>query len=61
MYSLKILAPFLLQYCANEFVTGQGDYCVINQSPPQVTRYYEPGKSCYVNGTFHLKCENNYD
>jgi len=27
-----------------------------NHKPPMV-RYYEPGKSCYVNGTFYSKCE----
>jgi len=27
-----------------------------NHKPP-VVRYYEPGKSCYVNGTFYSKCE----
>ncbi len=23
-----------------------------------VIKYYEPGKSCYVNGTFYTKCED---
>jgi hypothetical protein len=23
-----------------------------------VVKYYEPGKSCYVNGTFYTKCED---
>lgn len=48
----------MLQYCANGFITGQGDYCVINRSQPQITRYYEPGKACYVNGVFYSKCED---
>ena len=26
------------------------------QQPP-IVRYYEPGKSCYVNGIFYTKCE----
>jgi hypothetical protein len=24
-----------------------------------IIRYYEPGKSCYVNGTFYSKCEDS--
>ena len=58
MYTLKLLAPFLLQVCANEFVSGQGDYCVVDNSNPQVVKYYEPGKSCYANGIFYPKCED---
>ena len=58
MYTLKLLAPFLLQVCANEFVSGQGDYCVVDNSKPQVVKYYEPGKSCYANGIFYPKCED---
>jgi len=58
MYTIKILAPFLLQMCANEFVSGQGDYCVVDNSKPYAVKYYEPGKSCYVNGTFYQKCED---
>jgi len=38
--------------------TGQGDYCVVDNSKPNVVKYYEPGKSCYVNGTFYSKCED---
>jgi len=38
--------------------TGQCDHCVIDNSSPSVVKYYEPGKSCYVNGTFYRKCED---
>jgi len=58
MYTLKILAPFLLQACATEFLSGQGDYCVVDKGQPQVVKYYEPGKSCYLNGIFYSKCED---
>jgi hypothetical protein len=27
---------------------------------PPVVKYYEPGKSCYVNGTFYSKCEDRF-
>jgi len=58
MYTIKVLAPFLLQVCATEFLSGQGDYCVVDNSKPQVVKYYEPGKSCYANGIFYPKCED---
>ena len=58
MYTLKLLAPILLSMCVEEFATKQGDYCVVDNSNPQVVKYYEPGKSCYVNGTFYQKCED---
>jgi len=44
--------------CAEGFATGQGDYCVVDQSQPNMIKYYEPGKSCYINGTFYRKCED---
>ena len=57
MYTLKLLAPLVLTVCAEGLTTGQGDYCVVDNNKPNVVKYYEPGKSCYVNGTFYRKCE----
>ena len=57
MYTLKLLAPLVLTMCAEGLTTGQGDYCVVDNNKPNVVKYYEPGKSCYVNGTFYRKCE----
>ena len=57
MYTLKILAPFLASMCIEGVTTGQGDYCVLDNPQPNVVKFYEPGKSCYVNGTFYRKCE----
>jgi len=57
MYTLKILAPLVLTMCAEGLTTGQGDYCVLDKSSSNVVKYYEPGKSCYVNGIFYRKCE----
>lgn len=34
------------------------DFCVIPKSQPNVIKYYEPGKSCYVAGVFYTKCED---
>jgi len=59
MYTLKLLAPFVAAMCLEGVTTGQGDYCVIDNSKPNVVKYYEPGKSCYKNGTFYQKCENS--
>ena len=58
MYTLKFLAPLLVTMCAEGLTTGQGDHCVIDNSKPNVVKYYEPGKSCYVNGIFYYKCED---
>ena len=55
MYTLKLLAPFLAAMCLEGVATGQGDHCVIDNRPPTVVKYYEPGKSCYINGTFYSK------
>jgi len=57
MYTLKLLAPLVLTMCAEGLTTGQGDYCVVDNNKPNVVKYYESGKSCYVNGTFYRKCE----
>ena len=58
MFTLKFLAPILFTMCAEEFLSGQGDYCVVDKGQPQMVKYYEPGKSCYVNGIFYSKCED---
>ena len=57
MYTIKFLAPILMIGCANNLLQGQGEYCSLDQSKPSVVKYYEPAKSCYVNGTFYRKCE----
>ena len=57
MYTLKLLAPLVLTMCAEGLTTGQGDYYVLDKSSSNVVKYYEPGKSCYVNGIFYRKCE----
>ena len=58
MYTLKLLAPFVASLCMGNFVEKQGELCNVRQEPPSVLQYYEPGKSCYVNGTFYKKCED---
>lgn len=58
MYTLKFLAPFVASLCMNNFVEKQGELCNLRQEPPSVLQYYEPGKSCYVNGIFYSKCED---
>ena len=58
MYTLKLLAPFIVATCLEGATAGQGDYCVLDNNRPNVVRFYEPGKSCYANGTFYSKCED---
>jgi len=58
MYTLQLLAPLIVATCLEGITIGQGDYCVVDNSSPSVVKYYEPGKSCYVNGTFYRKCED---
>ena len=57
MYTLKLLSPILVSLCANNFAEKQGELCNFRQQPASVVKYYEPGKSCYVNGVFYQKCE----
>ena len=61
MYTLKLLAPVLVSLCVNEATTGQGDYCVLDQPQSNVVKYYEPNKSCYVNGVFYSKCSDRLE
>jgi len=56
MYTVKLLAPFVASLCMGNFVEKQGELCNVRQTPPSVLKYYEPGKSCYVNGTFYRNC-----
>ena len=59
MYTLKLLAPLAASLCMGNFVEKQGELCNVRQTPTPVVKYYEPGKSCYKNGTFYQKCENS--
>ena len=56
MYTLKLIAPLVVASCLEGVTTGQGDMCVLREPTP-VVKYYEPGKSCYVNGIFYKKCD----
>jgi len=56
MYTIKLLAPILLSVCAEEFLSRNGDYCVVNSSSAPTIKYYEPGKSCYIEGVFYTSC-----
>ena len=58
MYTIKLLTPFVAALCLEGVTTGQGDFCVVDPPKPSMVKFYEPGKSCYVNGTFYSKCED---
>ena len=48
----------LINVCLNGLIYSTGVVCVVDHPNPPVVKYYEPGKSCYVNGTFYTKCED---
>ena len=58
MYTLKLLVPFVASLCVGNFAEKQGELCNVRQTPTPVVKYYEPGKSCYVNGIFYKNCED---
>jgi len=60
MYTLKFLAPILLSMCAEEFISGQGDYCVIDRGQPNVIKYEKqnPEDACYKDGIFYPRCKD---
>ena len=57
MNTIKFLSPILIGFCMEQFLSGDGDICVVNTPKPMI-KYYEPKKSCYVNGIFYTKCED---
>ena len=58
MYALDFLIPTALTVCLGGAINHVGPCAIDKPSVPGI-RYYEPGKSCYVNGTFYEKCENS--
>jgi hypothetical protein len=57
MYTLEFLIPTALAVCFGGAMNNIGP-CAIDKPGVHKIRYYEPGKSCYVNGTFYTKCED---
>ena len=57
MYTLDFLIPTALAFCLGGAANNIGP-CAIDKPSVRGIRYYEPGKSCYVNGTFYTKCED---
>ena len=47
-----------MMMCFQNFVSNNGYFCSVDASRAPMVKYYEPGKSCYVNGTFYTKCED---
>jgi len=61
MYTIKFLAPFFLATCANDLLSDNPNFCEINPPKASVVKYYEPEKSCYVNGAFYSRCGDYKD
>jgi len=60
MGTLSFLGPLLLSACVDG-ILGKGNAIICNfESPPPVTKYYEPEKSCYIEGVFYPRCAD-YD
>jgi len=55
MYTINLLAPAALMLCVESALSNRG-YCALDQPKPNVVRYYEPGKACYIEGVFHQSC-----
>ena len=60
MYTLDFLIPTALAVCLGGAVNNVGP-CSIDKPSISRIKYYEPGKSCYVNGTFYTKCEDRFN
>jgi len=57
MYTLEFLIPTALAVCLGGAANNLGP-CALDKPSVHRIRYYEPGKACYVNGTFYTKCED---
>ena len=55
MYTIKLLAPAALMLCGESALSNRG-YCALDQPKPHMIKYYEPGKSCYIEGIFYESC-----
>jgi len=55
MHTINFLAPAALMLCAESALSNRG-YCSLDRPKPNVVRYYEPGKACYIEGVFHQSC-----
>ena len=49
---MLFLIPVIIYSC--DFT----DFCLVPKPQQNMVKYYEPNKSCYVNGTFYTKCED---
>ena len=59
MYTLKLLAPFIVGTCVNDLTSTNAVLCDINPPKAVPVKFYESGKSCYVNGVFYRNCDEN--
>lgn len=57
MNTLEILIPTAIALCFGGALNNKGP-CALDPPKVSVIKYYEPGKSCYVNGIFYTKCED---
>jgi len=60
MYTLQLLAPFIVGLCVDNFFTQKGELCNFRQLPNYVVKYDElnPKDSCYLDGIFYPRCKD---
>ena len=57
MNTLEFLIPTTLTFCLGGAINNIGP-CALDKPSVRGIKYYESGKSCYVNGIFYEKCED---
>lgn len=56
MFTINFLSPFIVNHCISNLVNNRGNLCNTGQTQLTKIKYYEPEKSCYVNGVFYSRC-----
>lgn len=60
MYTLELLAPFVVNICFQNFITKQGELCNFRQPPDFVLKYdkQDPKDACYKDGIYYPRCKD---
>jgi hypothetical protein len=60
MYTLQLLAPFVVGLCFDNFMTKQGELCNFRQPPDVVLKYdkQDPKDGCYKDGIYYPRCKD---
>jgi len=60
MYTLELLAPFVVNICFQNFITKQGELCNFRQPSDFVLKYdkQDPKDACYKDGIYYPRCKD---